>query len=107
MKAEQCAGAPVSCQGLFPIPPAVRQITEHLPASETVLGTARQGLTDFRKIGYGGPMPPPGKPHRYFFKLYALDQLTGLKAKAQRKDVLKAIEGHVLAESELMGLFWR
>jgi phosphatidylethanolamine-binding protein (PEBP) family uncharacterized protein len=52
-------------------------------------------------------MPPPGKPHRYFFKLYALAAATGLKPGATKKDLLRAMEGHVLAEGEVMGTYQR
>ena len=93
---------------LYDISPEVRELGENLEKSQTVLGgAAKQGLTDFRKIGYGGPMPPPGKAHRYTFKLYALDQPTGLPAKATRSQLLNAIEGHVLAQTQLTGLFGR
>ena len=93
---------------LYDIPPEVREIGENLDKSQTVLGgSAKQGLNDFRGVGYGGPMPPPGKAHRYMFKLYALDQPTGLPAKATRSQLLKAIEGHVLAQTQLTGLFGR
>ena len=55
----------------------------------------------------GGPCPPPGKPHRYFFKLYALDAPTNLKPHATKAEVLRAIEGHILAQAELMGTYKR
>lgn len=59
-------------------------------------------------LGYRGPMPPPGHgPHRYFFKLYALDAPLGLAAGADKKALLAAIEGHVLAEAELIGTYER
>ena len=54
-----------------------------------------------------GPCPPPGKPHRYFFKLYALDTMLDLKPGLTKKDLLKAMEGHVLAEGQLMGTYQR
>jgi Raf kinase inhibitor-like YbhB/YbcL family protein len=68
---------------------------------------ARQGTNDFRKTGYGGPCPPPGKPHRYFFKLYALDGKLGLKAGATKAEVEKAMKGHILAQGELLGRYAR
>lgn len=74
------------------------------PAS---LGGALQGLTDSRRVGYGGPCPPPGKPHRYYFKLYALDTQLPLKAGATKADVERAMQGHALAEAQLMGTFGR
>jgi len=71
-----------------------------------------QGINDFGKIGYGGPCPPIGPAHRYFFKLYALDTVLEFdKADIQKgvtKDMLlKAMEGHILAESVLMGKYKR
>ncbi|MCI1279635.1 MAG: hypothetical protein LKG23_11705 [Nitrospira sp.] len=54
-------------------------------------------------MGYGGPCPPPGKPHRYYFKLYALDVELALKARPKKAHVVDAMKGHVLAETYLMG----
>jgi Raf kinase inhibitor-like YbhB/YbcL family protein len=68
---------------------------------------ASQGRNDFRRIGYGGPCPPPGKAHRYFFKLYALDAKLDLKAGASREALQRAMNGHVLSQAELMGTYGR
>jgi len=68
---------------------------------------ALQGVTSFRRPGYGGPCPPPGPAHRYFFKLFALDKKTGLPAGASLAQVEAAIKGHVIAEAKLMGTFSR
>jgi len=66
------------------------------------------GTNDFGKLGYGGPCPPKGGPHRYFFKLHALDVHTlGLPAGVKRAELLKALQGHVLAEAQYMGRFQR
>ena len=66
------------------------------------------GINDFGKLGYNGPCPPKGKPHRYFFKLQALDMHTlGLHTGVKRADLLKAIQGHVLGEAQYMGRFER
>lgn len=65
-----------------------------------------QGINDFKKEKYGGPCPPSGT-HRYFFKLYALDQELGLSEGASKRDVEAAMEGHILAQAELMGLYER
>lgn len=75
--------------------------TNQLPA-----GTA-QGANDFKRTVYGGPCPPGSKPHHYFFKLFALDTTLSLKPGSKKKDLLKAIEGHVLAQGELMGTYTR
>ena len=58
-------------------------------------------------IGYRGPMPPPGGPHRYYFKVYALDAPLGLEPGVDKQALLRALEGHVLAEGELMGRYER
>ncbi|TAJ25997.1 MAG: YbhB/YbcL family Raf kinase inhibitor-like protein [Nitrospirae bacterium] len=58
---------------VFNIPSDERELLEGMPAKEALPKRARQGQNDFNRIGYGGPCPPPGKPRRYFFKLYALD----------------------------------
>jgi Raf kinase inhibitor-like YbhB/YbcL family protein len=99
---------------IYNIPASERQLTEALgalPELDQPVGSA-QGQNDFGSsgnIGYRGPMPPQGSgPHRYFFKLYALDQRLDLSAKDANKQTLLAdMRGHVLAEAELMGLFER
>jgi Raf kinase inhibitor-like YbhB/YbcL family protein len=60
-------------------------------------------VNDFGQIGYGGPCPPPGKPHRYFFKIYALDTTLDLTAGVTKSELLKAMGGHVLAEGQWWG----
>ncbi|MCX7590232.1 MAG: YbhB/YbcL family Raf kinase inhibitor-like protein [Kiritimatiellae bacterium] len=92
---------------LYDIPPTTRSLAEGIPTIGTVPGVGKQGKNDFRRLGYGGPAPPPGKPHRYFFKLYAVDVETGLAPGATKTEVLKAIEGHILAETRLMGTYKR
>jgi len=79
-----------------------------LPAEikeKSVPGT--QGLNSFKRLDYGGPCPPAGSAHRYFFKLYALDQLLDLAPGASKKEVEKAMQGHILAGAELMGFYQR
>jgi Raf kinase inhibitor-like YbhB/YbcL family protein len=92
---------------LYDILASTNALPECVPPKENVLTSAKQGRNDFRKIGYGGPAPPPGKPHRYIFTLYAVDRETGLAPGATREQVLKAIKGHVLATAKLMGLYSR
>ncbi len=78
------------------------------PAPETTTPhAARQGTNDFRRTGYGGPCPPKGKPHRYIFTLYALDQQLTLPAGATKDVVLNAIRGHVLEETKMIGTYGR
>lgn len=92
---------------LFNLPGDTRELSEAVPPQEALASGARQGKNDFRKIGYGGPAPPPGKPHRYFFTLYALDTLLDLPAGATRDQLTAAMQGHVLAEGQLMGRYGR
>lgn len=79
--------------------------TNELPEGD--VGGGLEGRNDFRKMGYGGPCPPPGKPHRYFFKLYALRSPLTLKAGASKPDVERAINGVVLSEAQLIGTYSR
>jgi hypothetical protein len=66
----------------------------------------KQGMNDFRKKNYGGPCPPSGT-HRYFFKLYALDQTLNLQEGVTKQDLEKAMQGHILDQAELIGLYKR
>lgn len=91
---------------LYNLPADKIGLIENTPASETLTGGGMQGQNDFRKIGYGGPCPPSGT-HRYFFKLYALDSELPLKPGATRVDLEKAMEGHIVAEGQLMGKYSR
>ena len=91
---------------LYDLPAGARKLPEALPASGEVRG-ARQGRNSFGKLGYGGPCPPPGAPHRYIFKLYAVDRRLELPAGASRSAVEKALGGHVLGRAELAGRFKR
>ncbi len=65
-----------------------------------------EGLNDFGKHSYGGPCPPSGT-HRYFFKIYALDTKLALNPNSRKKDVERAMEAHVLAKGEILGLYAR
>ena len=92
---------------LYNIPATVRNLTEDLPVTGKngpSAGESYTGKNSWGDIGYGGPCPPSGT-HRYFFKLYALDEMTGLLPGAGRGELLKAMEGHILAQAELMGTF--
>lgn len=92
---------------MYDLPADTRELPEGVPKKETLENGAKQGMTDFRKVGYGGPCPPPGSAHRYFFKLYALDTRLNLPPRATKKDVEKAMKGHILAQAELIGLYKR
>jgi Raf kinase inhibitor-like YbhB/YbcL family protein len=92
---------------IYDLPLDLRGLTEGLPTKDRLPDGALQGLNDFKRVGYGGPCPPPGKPHRYYFTLYALDVTLNLKPRATKAQVLDACKGHVLAEAQLMGRFGR
>ena len=92
---------------LFNLPAGARSLPEGVANTERPESGGIQGRTDFGDIGYGGPCPPPGGPHRYRFTLYALDGLIDLGAGASKQRVLDAVEGHVLAEAQLVGSYQR
>ncbi|MCG3199428.1 MAG: hypothetical protein GHCLOJNM_03943 [bacterium] len=89
---------------LFDLPGNTKELEEKVPPNKTLENGAVHGLNDFKKLGYGGPCPPSGT-HRYFFKVHALDRKLGLPSGATKKDVEKAMEGHVLAMGQLMGKY--
>jgi hypothetical protein len=91
---------------MFNIPGKQRELPENIPATETLDNGAIQGRNDFGKIGYGGPCPPGGT-HRYYFKIYALDTKLDAEPGITKKDLLKAMEVHVLEVGELMGRYKR
>jgi Raf kinase inhibitor-like YbhB/YbcL family protein len=91
---------------LFNLPGNILVLPENVPKPEVLKNGARQGKNDFGKIGYGGPCPPGGT-HRYYFKIYALDKELDSKPGITKKELLKAIEGHILAEGQLMGKYKR
>jgi len=92
---------------LYNLPAASTDLAENTQKLAALPGGAKQGVNDFHQPGYGGPCPPPGKPHRYFFKLYALDTLLDLKPGATKKDVERAMENHILGQAQLMGTYQR
>lgn len=91
---------------LYGVPASTHDLPEGV-SKEDQSSVGRQGRNGFGRVGYGGPCPPPGKPHRYFFKLYALDTDLNLKPGASRSDLEKAIKGHIGGQSEWMGRYQR
>ncbi len=85
-------------------------IVWNIPASASKIGEntvpGTEGMNSAREQGYMGPCPPSGT-HRYFFKVYALDTELNLGVNSRKKDVEKAMQGHILAKGELMGLYSR
>lgn len=92
---------------LFNLPPDLEQLDAAVPRLARLPNGAVQGINDYNRPGYEGPCPPPGRPHRYFFKVFALDCKLSLGPTARKPDLLKAIGGHVLAQGQLYGTFRR
>jgi len=91
---------------LFNLPSDAKELVENIPSDKILPDGARQGLSDFGRVGYGGPCPPGGT-HRYFFKIYALDTEVGLQAGADKRRLLKTMEGHILSQGQLIGKYKR
>ncbi len=91
---------------VFNMPPDKTSLQENFPKDKKMQDGTIQGITSFKKNGYGGPCPPSGT-HRYYFKLYALDKKLDLGPDAEKSDVLEALEGHILATGELIGKYSR
>ena len=92
---------------VYNIPAHAKGLEENVPPNAVLNDGTTQGITSFRRIGYGGPSPPPGPAHRYFFKLYAIDIKLDLPPGAIKNTVIGAMKGHVLQEAQLKGLFKR
>jgi Raf kinase inhibitor-like YbhB/YbcL family protein len=90
---------------LYDLPGDTRKLEEGIAKDRQLGDGMRQGRNDFGKIGYDGPCPPRGGPHRYYFRLYALDRKMNLKTGASKAELERAIKGHVLAEAEIVGRF--
>jgi Raf kinase inhibitor-like YbhB/YbcL family protein len=92
---------------LYDLPPTERELPAGVPPEDKLPSGARQGRNDFRRTGYGGPCPPPGPGHRYYFKLFALDKKLELPPGSTREQVDRSMHGHILAHAELMGRYHR
>jgi len=90
---------------LVDLPGDAHDLPEGAGKSAPLPSGAQQGINDFKKTVYGGPCPPPGKPHRYFFKLYALDSKLALRESPAKAEVEKAMQGHVLGQAQLIGRY--
>jgi Raf kinase inhibitor-like YbhB/YbcL family protein len=91
---------------LYNLPAESRALPEAVPGDADLPDGSRNGRSSWGRLGYGGPCPPGGT-HRYFFKLYALDAVLDLGAGAGKEQLLKAMEGHILAQTEVMGVYRR
>ena len=92
---------------LFDIPAGKTELPAGIASDAEFDDGSRSGLNSWKKHGYGGPCPPPGGPHRYFFKLYALDIKLELSSASTKAQVEAAMKGHILAQSKLMGKYSR
>lgn len=91
---------------IYNIPATVTSLPENVPGQPRLDDGSLQGINDFKRHGYGGPCPPGGT-HRYYFKVYALDNKIDAGPGLTKKKLLKAMEGHVIASGELMGTYSR
>jgi hypothetical protein len=92
---------------IYNIPADSSGLPGAVPKNKTLDDGSLQGKNDFGRIGYNGPCPPPGKPHRYFFKVYALDTTLGLKSGATKSQLESAMSGHILAQGKMVGKYGR
>ena len=90
---------------LYNLPARARSLPEAIATDATLPDGSLQGRNDHGTMGYSGPCPPHGLTHHYFFKLYALDSMIDLKPDAGEEDLERAMEGHILAQSQLIGRF--
>lgn len=90
---------------IFNLPPDTSGLPEAVPKGGKLAGGALQGKNGFGNIGYSGPCPPPGSPHGYRFTVYALDKSLNLAAGVSKEQVLQAMQGHVLAQSQLVWIY--
>jgi Raf kinase inhibitor-like YbhB/YbcL family protein len=89
------------------IPPDKKGLPEGIATSPELKGGILQGNTSYGRTGYRGPHPPPGRPHRYYFSLYALDQVLNLKAGTSKQQLEEAMQGHIMALTQLLGTYGR
>lgn len=92
---------------IYNIAPHLNALNEGIIQKEKLEDRSLQGLNDFHKIGYNGPCPPPGAPHRYIFTIYALDTILHLKGNVAKQSLLQAMKGHILAQASLIGRYGR
>jgi len=92
---------------MWNIPASVTNLSAGVPRDPMLKDGSVQGVTSFGRHGYGGPMPPKGPAHRYYFRVYALDTTLTLDASATRQQLGAAMAGHVLSQAELMGTYQR
>jgi Raf kinase inhibitor-like YbhB/YbcL family protein len=92
---------------LYNLPGETVELSRGVPGLPELPSGARQGRNDSGEIGYSGPCPPPGKPHRYYFRLYALDIMLTLPHGVSRAELERAMTDHILGQGTLMGVYQR
>jgi len=92
---------------LYNVPLSRQSLPEGVPTDPELPWGGMQGRNDSGALGYGGPCPPPGPAHHYYFRLYALDEAPDLSPGATRQQVLDAIQDHILEKTELIGRYAR
>lgn len=96
---------------LYDLPAGLKKLGANLPKTERLAGGGAHGacwgVEEFSRVGYHGPCPPPGRPHRYLFRLYALDAATDLTPRRTKDELLRAMKGHLLAQAALAGRYGR
>ena len=92
---------------LFNLPADSRGLPEGVPDDAELSDGSLHGHNGWRRLGYGGPCPPPGKPHRYYFKLYALDAALTLPFETNKAQLEEAMKNHILGEAQVMGTYKR
>ncbi len=91
---------------IYNLPPSTSSLSEAIAVGSKTPEGGLQGINDFQELAYGGPCPPGGT-HRYFFKLYALDEMLDLKPGASKAELEAAMEDHIIDQGELMGYYSR
>ena len=107
LRRPRCAARHLDALGAVQPAGGNAELKEGVPTKKELPDGSAQGINDFPKIGYGGPAPPPGKPHRYYFKVYALDARLDLNPGASKQQLLDAMKGHILGDGGLMGTYGR
>lgn len=92
---------------LYNLPGQTVELAQGVPSVPELPSGARQGRNDSGEIGYSGPCPPPGKPHRYYFRLYALDIMLTLPHGVSKGELERAMANHVVGQGTLMGTYQR
>jgi Raf kinase inhibitor-like YbhB/YbcL family protein len=87
------------------IPANLTQISEGAPEFKTIEPHPSQGVNSYKQNGYRGPCPPPGKPHHYHFKLYALDTTLNIEEGSTKQALEQVMKGHIIDQTELVGVF--